>query len=254
MKNLITVIAVIMLAGALMAGTVFALSADGTETDMENMEIEDGAEFVRSDIEREISFSSVACTDGNRISVIYDKSIAVSDDIIDIYADAESNQYLFNGGRLTGFLDDSAGSSENVTHRITLDEAGDIADGIVASLFLEAHNTYSFGYSRAVRSFAIDDEILVEITLDGELYNYVVRNNGKFDSFDPSLLDGITDESLAVYAREQAEVLYSGISGFNVQYVKVCADTDGKYYISVTASMNDSDGLSFMDSFRYDIG
>ena len=53
MKNLITVIAVIMLAGALMAGTVFALSADGTETDMENMEIEDGAEFVRSDIERE---------------------------------------------------------------------------------------------------------------------------------------------------------------------------------------------------------
>ncbi len=54
--------------------------------------------------------------------------------------------------------------------------------------------------------------------------------------------------------REQAEALYSGISGFNVQYVKVCADTDGKYYISVTASMNDSDGLSFMDSFRYDIG
>ena len=70
MKNLITVIAVIMLAGALMAGTVFALSADGTETDMENMEIEDGAEFVRSDIEREIRFSSAACTDGNRISVI----------------------------------------------------------------------------------------------------------------------------------------------------------------------------------------
>ncbi len=265
MKNLITVIAVIMLAGALMAGTVFALSADGTETDMENMEIEDGAEFVRSDIEREISFSSVACTDGNRISVIYDKSIVVYDDIIDIYADAESNQYLFNGGRLTGFLDDSAGSSENVTHRITLDEAGDIADGIVASLglgtysersgsFLEAHNTYSFGYSRAVRGFAIDDEILVEIALDGELYNYVVRNNGKFDNFDPSFLDGITDESLAVYAREQAEELYSGISGFNVQYVKVCADTDGKYYISVTASVNDSDGLSFMDSFRYDIG
>ena len=261
MKNLITVIAVIMLAGALMAGTVFALSADGTETDMENMEIEDGAEFVRSDIEREIRFS----TDGNRISVIYDKSIVVYDDIIDIYADAESNQYLFNGGRLTGFLDDSAGSSENVTHRITLDEAGDIADGIVASLglgtysersgsFLEAHNTYSFGYSRAVRGFAIDDEILVEIALDGELYNYVVRNNGKFDNFDPSFLDGITDESLAVYAREQAEELYSGISGFNVQYVKVCADTDGKYYISVTASMNDSDGLSFMDSFRYDIG
>ena len=99
-----------------------------------------------------------------------------------------------------------------------------------------------------------EDELLVAITLDGDLYNYVVRNNGKFDSFDPSLLDGITDESLAVYAREQAEVLYSGISGFNVQYVKVCADTDGKYYISVTASMKDSDGLSFMDSFRYDIG
>ncbi len=52
-----------------------------------------------------------------------------------------------------------------------------------------------------MRGFAIDDEILVEITLDGELYNYVVRNNGKFDNFDPSLLDGITDESLAVYAR-----------------------------------------------------
>ena len=148
--------------------------------------------------------------------MIYDKSIAVSDDIIDIYADAESNQYLFNGGRLTGFLDDSAGSSENVTHRITLDEAGDIADGIAshpsdsalipnaagASLKLRKH-LLSFGYSRAVRGFAIDDEILVEITLDGELYNYVVRNNGKFDNFDPSLLDGITDESLAVYAESR---------------------------------------------------
>ena len=105
-----------------------------------------------------------------------------------------------------------------------------------------------------MRGFAIDDEILVEITLDGELYDYVVRNNGKFDSFAPSLLDGITDESLAAYAREQTEALYSEISGFNVQYVKVCADADGKYYISVTASMQDSDGLSFMDSFRYDIG
>ena len=134
MKNLITVIAVIMLAGALMAGTVFALSADSSEADAENLKIEDGAEFVRSDIEREISFSSAACIDGNRISVTYDKSIAVSGDIIDIYADGENNQYLFNGGKLTGFLDDSAASSENVTHRITLDEAGDIADGIVASL------------------------------------------------------------------------------------------------------------------------
>lgn len=54
--------------------------------------------------------------------------------------------------------------------------------------------------------------------------------------------------------RLRAFISNSGISGFNVQYVKVCADTDGKYYISVTASMNDSDGLSFMDSFRYDIG
>ena len=52
MKNLITVIAVIMLAGALMAGTVFALSADSSEADAENLKIEDGAEFVRSDIER----------------------------------------------------------------------------------------------------------------------------------------------------------------------------------------------------------
>ena len=266
MKNLITVIAVIMLAGALMAGTVFALSADGTETDMENMEIEDGAEFVRSDIEREISFSSVACTDGNRISVIYDKSIVVYDDIIDIYADAESNQYLFNGGRLTGFLDDSAGSSENVTHRITLDEAGDIADGIVASLglgsypersgdFAKAHNTYSFVYTRSVRGFATDDEILVDITLDGELDNYIVRNNGKFDALDPSLLDGITNETLEAYARER-ESLYpdSGISFLELSNVKICVGADGKYYISLSVILEEFDGLTFMDSFRYDIG
>lgn len=267
MKNLITVIAVIMLAGALMAGTVFALSADGTETDMENMEIEDGAEFVRSDIEREIRFSSAACTDGNRISVIYDKSIVVYDDIIDIYADAESNQYLFNGGRLTGFLDDSAGSSENVTHRITLDEAGDIADGIVASLglgsypersgdFAKAHNTYSFVYTRSVRGFATDDEILVDITLDGELDNYIVRNNGKFDALDPSLLDGITNETLEAYARERAESLYpdSGISFLELSNVKICVGADGKYYISLSVILEEFDGLTFMDSFRYDIG
>ena len=267
MKNLITVIAVIMLAGALMAGTVFALSADGTETDMENMEIEDGAEFVRSDIEREIRFSSAACTDGNRISVIYDKSIAVSDDIIDIYADAESNQYLFNGGRLTGFLDDSAGSSENVTHRITLDEAGDIADGIVASLglgsypersgdFAKAHNTYSFVYTRSVRGFATDDEILVDITPDGVLDNYIVRNSGKFDNLNPSLLDGITNETLEAYARERAESLYpdSGISFLELSNVKICVGADGKYYISLSVILEEFDGLTFMDNFRYDIG
>lgn len=69
--------------------------------------------------------------------MIYDKSIVVYDDILDIYADAESNQYLFNGGRLTGFFGDSAGSSENVTHRITLDEAGRYQPTvIVASLGL----------------------------------------------------------------------------------------------------------------------
>ena len=267
MKNLITVIAVIMLAGALMAGTVFALSADGTETDMENMEIEDGAEFVRSDIERENSFSSAACTDGNRISVIYDKSIAVSDDIVDIYADAENNQYLFNGGRLMGFLDDSAGSSENVTHRITLDEAGDIADGIVASLglgsypersgdFAKAHNTYSFVYTRSVRGFATDDEILVDITPDGVLDNYIVRNSGKFDNLNPSLLDGITNETLEAYARERAESLYpdSGISFLELSNVKICVGADGKYYISLSVILEEFDGLTFMYNFRYDIG
>lgn len=265
MKKTITSLAVLLLAGTFLAGTAFALSADRSTANDENVKIDGKTDFVRGDIEKEISFSSAACSNGDRITATYDKSVDLPNGVVDVYADNENNQYLFNEGKLAGFLNDSAVSSENVTHRITLDEAGDIADGIVASLglgtysersgsFLEAHNTYSFGYSRAVRGFAIDDEILVEIALDGELYNYVVRNNGKFDNFDPSFLDGITDESLAVYAREQAEELYSGISGFNVQYVKVCADTDGKYYISVTASMKDSDGLSFMDSFRYDIG
>ena len=266
MKNLITVIAVIMLAGALMAGTVFALSADSSEADAENLKIEDGAEFVRSDIEREISFSSAACIDGNRISVTYDKSIAVSGDIIDIYADGENNQYLFNGGKLTGFLDDSAASSENVTHRITLDEAGDIADGIVASLglgsypersgdFAKAHNTYSFVYTRSVRGFATDDEILVDITLDGELDNYIVRNNGKFDNLNPSLLDGITNETLEAYAREQIETLYpDGISLHELSNAKICVGADGKYYISLSVILEEFDGLKFMDNFRYDIG
>ena len=154
-----------------------------------------------------------------------------------------------------------------MTHRITLDEAGDIADGIVASLglgaypersgdFTKTHNTYSFAYKRSVRGFMTDDEILVDITPDGELDNYIVRNSGKFDNLNPSLLDGITNETLEAYARERAKSLYpdSGISFLELSNVKICVGADGKYYISLSVILEEFDGLTFMDNFRYDIG
>lgn len=266
MKKTITSLAVLLLAGAFFAGTAFALSADRSEAYDENIKIDDKTEFVRGDIEKEISFSNAACSNGDRIKATYDKSVDLPNCVIDVYADNENNQYLFNEDKLTAFLNDSADSSENVKHRITLDEAGDIADGIVASLglgaypersgdFTKTHNTYSFAYKRSVRGFATDDEILVDITLDGELDNYIVRNNGKFDNLNPSLLDGITNETLEAYAREQIETLYpDGISLHELSNAKICVGADGKYYISLSVILEEFDGLTFMDSFRYDIG
>jgi hypothetical protein len=267
MKKTITSLAVLLLAGAFFAGTAFALSADRSEAYDENIKIDDKTEFVRGDIEKEISFSNAACSNGDRIKATYDKSVDLPNCVIDVYADNENNQYLFNEDKLTAFLNDSADSSENVKHRITLDEAGDIADGIVASLglgaypersgdFTKTHNTYSFAYKRSVRGFMTDDEILVDITPDGELDNYIVRNSGKFDNLNPSLLDGITNDTLEAYARERAESLYpdSGISFLELSNVKICVGADGKYYISLSVILEEFDGLTFMDNFRYDIG
>ena len=267
MKKTITSLAVLLLAGAFFAGTAFALSADRSEAYDENIKIDDKTEFVRGDIEKEISFSNAACSNGDRIKATYDKSVGLPNCVIDVYADNENNQYLFNEDKLTAFLNDSADSSENVKHRITLDEAGDIADGIVASLglgaypersgdFTKTHNTYSFAYKRSVRGFMTDDEILVDITPDGELDNYIVRNSGKFDNLNPSLLDGITNDTLEAYARERAESLYpdSGISFLELSNVKICVGADGKYYISLSVILEEFDGLTFMDNFRYDIG
>lgn len=267
MKKTITSLAVLLLAGAFFAGTAFALSADRSEAHDENIKIDDKTEFVRGDIEKEISFSNAACSNGDRIKATYDKSVDLPNCVIDVYADNENNQYLFNEDKLTAFLNDSADSSENVKHRITLDEAGDIADGIVASLglgaypersgdFTKTHNTYSFAYKRSVRGFMTDDEILVDITPDGELDNYIVRNSGKFDNLNPSLLDGITNDTLEAYARERAESLYpdSGISFLELSNVKICVGADGKYYISLSVILEEFDGLTFMDNFRYDIG
>ena len=267
MKKTITSLAVLLLAGAFFAGTAFALSADRSEAYDENIKIDDKTEFVRGDIEKEISFSNAACSNGDRIKATYDKSVDLPNCVIDVYADDENNQYLFNEDKLTAFLNDSADSSENVKHRITLDEAGDIADGIVASLglgaypersgdFTKTHNTYSFAYKRSVRGFMTDDEILVDITPDGELDNYIVRNSGKFDNLNPSLLDGITNDTLEAYARERAESLYhdSGISFLELSNVKICVGADGKYYISLSVILEEFDGLTFMDNFRYDIG
>ena len=266
MKKTITSLAVLLLAGAFFAGTAFALSADRSAAYDENIKIDDKTEFVRGDIEKEISFSNAACSNGDRIKATYDKSVDLPNCVIDVYADDENNQYLFNEDKLTAFLNDSTDSSENVKHRITLDEAGDIADGIVASLglgaypersgdFTKTHNTYSFAYKRSVRGFMTDDEILVDITPDGELDNYIVRNNGKFDALDPSLLDGITNETLEAYAREQIETLYpDGIRLHELSNAKICVGADGKYYISLSVILEEFDGLTFMDSFRYDIG
>ena len=267
MKKTITSLAVLLLAGAFFAGTAFALSADRSEAYDEHIKIDDKTEFVRGDIEKEISFSNAACSNGDRIKATYDKSVDLPNCVIDVYADNENNQYLFNEDKLTAFLNDSADSSENVKHRITLDEAGDIADGIVASLglgaypersgdFTKTHNTYSFAYKRSVRGFMTDDEILVDITPDGELDNYIVRNSGKFDNLNPSLLDGITNDTLEAYARERAESLYpdSGISFLELSNVKICVGADGKYYISLSVILEEFDGLTFMDNFRYDIG
>ena len=64
MKKTITSLAVLLLAGAFFAGTAFALSADRSAADDENIKIDDKTEFVRGDIEKEISFSSAACSNG----------------------------------------------------------------------------------------------------------------------------------------------------------------------------------------------
>lgn len=266
MKKSITSLAVLLLAGTFLAGTAFAFSADRSTADDESVKIDDKTEFVRGDIEREIVFSSAACSNDAGIRATYDKSVELANGVVDVYSDGDNNQYLFNDGKLTGFIDDSAASSENAAHRITLDEAGDIADGIVASLglgaysdrsgdFIKANNTYSFAYTRFVCGFATDDEILVDITLDGELDNYIVRNSGKFDDLDPSHLNGITNEMLEAYVREQIEIRYSdlGISLHELSNAKICVGTDGKYYISLSVILKEFDGLTFMDNFRYDI-
>ncbi len=67
---------------------------------------------MHGDIEKRKSvFKRAACSNGDRITATYDKSVDLPNGVVDAYTDNENNQYLFNEGKLAGFLNDSAVSS-----------------------------------------------------------------------------------------------------------------------------------------------
>ena len=84
MKKTITSLAVLLLAGTFLAGTAFALSADRSTANDENVKIDGKTDFVRGDIEKEISFSSAACSNGDRITATYEKSVDLPTGVVTV--------------------------------------------------------------------------------------------------------------------------------------------------------------------------
>lgn len=189
----------------------------------------------------------------------------------DVYLDKNENEYRYNKlGKLTEFKLNAETSDVNKTNAsdlLTEQEAverareyayllyGDIFDGheLEWSHFSKEQHEYSFGFIKK-HKFVNVSYCFVDICTNGLLFSSDFSSYNKYDDFDESLLDDITEQDIENFVQEQIEHQYSSkCKGYEIKSMGL-QKVNNKYYIDIITNVDIDYGNDVLGEDIYSMG
>lgn len=189
----------------------------------------------------------------------------------DVYLDKNENEYRYNkSGKLTEFklnAETSDVNKANASDLLTEQEAverareyayllyGDIFDEheLEWSHFSKEQHEYSFGFIKKLK-FVNVSYCFVDICTNGLLFSSDFSSYNKYDDFDESLLDDITEQDIENFVQEQIEHQYSSkCKGYEIKSMGL-QKVNNKYYIDIITNVDIDYGNDVLGEDIYSIG
>ena len=201
-KVILITIGCLTLAAAL-AVAILLVKPQATPSPLDSGAVYDAAKSTK---ESESTHSIVPKAEKSELIFDYTQTgINPSDNKIDVFIDADKNEYLFNDkGEQIGFM---MSNSKVKTYsadadKTTLDEAVTIADKVLREItadnrdytmteakYFENMQEYSITYHYFVNGYRTSDFVFVDISPEGVLTTYAAPNMGLFDDVDIPEID-----------------------------------------------------------------
>lgn len=170
----------------------------------------------------------------------------------DIYTDENDNEYSYDqAGMLTEFKLNNLTkdvNSANASNLLTEQEAIELAKKYAFVLYGDAFkdfelewsflseemHTYSFGFTKKL-SFVSGPYCFIDICTNGLLFSCDLVGYSEYDDFDKSLLDGITEQDIYDFVKEQVSNQFtSTATEFNIKNIGIEKRNNKYSLIAVT--------------------
>lgn len=189
----------------------------------------------------------------------------------DVYLDNNENEYRYNvSGKLTEFKLNAetsdvnkANASDLLTEQEAVERAKEYAHLLYGNEFegyelewthlsSELHQ-YTFGFTKKYK-FVNSSYCFIDLCTNGLLLSSDFSSYNKYNDFDESLLDGITEQDIEGFVREQIELQYSSkCKGFEIKTIGL-QKFNNKYYIDIVTDINIDYGNNMGEEDIYSVG
>lgn len=194
-------------------------------------------------------------------SISYKKSISNDDTIIsDIYEDANSNQYIYDGDELVGFLkgkkEDKILKKQSSEKVLSLDEeankifkelAGDRENLYVLTKksYVDSYDEYTYTYVRMINNIKTNDTIYISFNSNGVLMSFSKDRAGLFDNLSVKIDE---QEALELIKNQVLDKYKSNDYDINDKFIDYVNDT---FVISYYVGIQLSDNTRTAEIFNY---
>ncbi len=188
----------------------------------------------------------------------------------DIYASENEEYWINQEGKLTAYIaNDSFLKTKNAA--ITEEQAKKIADAHIAEFYgelngyvfdfckyYEAKEAYNVRYSLKVgdTDFIYADICSVTVNKDGKIMYSRAPVDGIINSFDHSLVKGVTEKSIEIYVAKHIYSIYdeSEVDSYRVENNTWLRKNDaGKYHLALSVVVRKTDGTTMMQEYIYEL-
>ncbi len=195
------------------------------------------------------------------IHVTYDKSRESMNGFADIYKDKKGNEYIYKNGKLSGFYSNVIDHPATDATPIGKEVATEIAEKLLARFAenpdkyelksfeeKESYGQYYITFARKLGDIFTEETAEISVMYDGGVKYVQMFCDGKYDNVSEDITEGVTEDAIEAYAREQMNIIYPDKeSDFNMSSYCLEQDENG-YYIAVYGELNNK-----FESVRYEL-
>jgi len=277
MKKLVLTLLIIVTVVFIISTGIIAFAELSSGTDFPNSNTEENPS-IQMDVPQTRVYAS---NDGEKIKLNYKNTSNGGGSLAKyVYVDSQDNEYSYDfNGNLIDIMfhpknsrkNNSYSESENVkseNKQIDIDTAIDIAQrfatenygkafsgmSLYDAIDLENDKMYYITFSRnyGENGFVRGEICNAMIRYSGEVFSCGVPNAYKFENFDKSLLNGISQNKVEQFVEKQMSDIFQNLINYEITGISLTA-RDGKYYIAVYTKQTTKEPLSNDIIESYDI-